>query len=49
MTLVNVPRIFLPTILKACVKWADENGIKTISKVEMQAINDKRRKEKNNK
>jgi len=47
--LVNVPRIFLPTILKACVKWADENGIKTISKVEMQAINDKRRKEKNNK
>lgn len=46
---VNVPRIFLPTVLKACVKWANENGVKTITSAEMKAINDKRKKEKEKK
>lgn len=45
--LVKVPRIFLPTALKGCVKWAEENNIKTIDVKEMQIINDKRSKEKN--
>ena len=47
--LVNVPRVFLPLILKACVKWADENGVKVITAKEMDEINDKRNKEKKNK
>ena len=47
--LVNVPRIFLPTILKACVKWADENGVKKITSAEMKQINDKRNAEKKKK
>ncbi|MBQ1305340.1 MAG: flavin reductase [Erysipelotrichales bacterium] len=45
--LVNVPRIFLPTALKGCIKWAKENGVTTITKKEMDIINDKRAKEKN--
>lgn len=45
--LVNVPRIFLPTALKGCVKWAEENGVKLIDVGEMEIINDKRSKEKN--
>lgn len=49
MMLVNVPRIFLPTILKACVKWANENNVKIITEKEMKEINDKRHKEKNKK
>jgi len=44
--LVNVPRVFLPTILKGCVKWADENGVKLIDAKEMEIINDKRSQEK---
>ena len=44
--LVKVPRIFLPTVLKGCVKWAEENGVKKIDVQEMQIINDKRSKEK---
>ncbi len=47
--LVNVPRIFLPLVLKGCVKWAEENGCKLITPVEMKEINDKRSKEKKNK
>lgn len=45
--LVKVPRIFLPTALKGCVKWAEENHVKVITAKEMAIINDKRAKEKN--
>ncbi|MBQ6488991.1 MAG: hypothetical protein IJI75_07145 [Solobacterium sp.] len=44
--LVKVPRVFLPTVLKGCVKWAEENSVKKIDVREMQTINDKRSKEK---
>ncbi len=44
--LVKVPRVFLPTVLKGCVKWADENGVKKIDVEQMQIINDKRSQEK---
>jgi hypothetical protein len=44
--LVKVPRIFLPTALKGCIKWAEENGVKVITAKEMAIINDKRAKEK---
>ena len=44
--LVKVPRIFLPTALKGCVKWAEENNVKVITEKEMAIINDKRSKEK---
>jgi len=44
--LVNVPRIFLPTALKGCIKWAKENGVTTLTEKEMDIINDKRSKEK---
>ena len=47
--LVGVPRIFLSMILKACVKWADENNVKVITEAEMKIINDKRSKEKEKK
>ena len=43
---VNVPRVFLPTVLKGCIKWAKENGVSTITAKEMDIINDKRNKEK---
>ncbi|MEE1113753.1 MAG: hypothetical protein UHN88_01600 [Eubacterium sp.] len=45
--IVNVPRIFLPTVLKGCVKWAEENNVQVIGAKEMEIINDKRSKEKN--
>ena len=44
--LVNVPRVFLPTALKGCVKWAEENHVKVIDVPQMKIINDKRAKEK---
>ena len=44
--IVNVPRIFLPTVLRGCVAWAKENGKTEITAVEMKEINDKRSKEK---
>ena len=44
--LVKVPRVFLPTVLKGCVKWAEENGVEVIDVKEMEIINDKRSKEK---
>ena len=47
--LVKVPRPFLKLVLNGCVKWADENNCKLITSKEMQIINDKRSKEKNNK
>ena len=47
MMLLNVPRVFLPLVLKGCVKWANENGKTLIDVEEMKTINDKRSKEKN--
>ncbi len=47
--LVKVPRVFLPLVLKGCVKWAEENNCKLITPKEMQIINDKRAKEKEKK
>ncbi|MBE6885462.1 MAG: hypothetical protein E7486_00805 [Ruminococcaceae bacterium] len=44
--LVQVPRIFLPTVLKGCVKWARENQVTLITAEHMDIINDKRAKEK---
>ena len=42
----NVPRVFLPTVLKGCVEWARENNCTLITEKEMAIINDKRAKEK---
>ncbi len=47
MTILNVPRVFLPLVLKGCVDWAKENGVALIDAEHMQIINDKRAKEKN--
>ena len=44
--IVNVPRVFLPTVLKGCVNWAKENNVTEVTAVEMKIINDKRSKEK---
>ncbi len=44
--LVKVPRIFLPTALKGCVSWANENNVTLITAEHMKIINDKRSKEK---
>ena len=46
LTILNVPRIFLPTVLKGCVAWAKENGVTEVTAKEMAIINDKRSKEK---
>lgn len=46
MKLVKMPRIFLPTVLKGCVKWAQENSVTLITEEHMDIINDKRSKEK---
>ena len=43
---MNVPRIFLPTVLKGCVAWARENNVELITAEHMDEINDKRSKEK---
>ena len=48
-TILNVPRVFLPLVLKGCVDWARENGVELITAEHMQIINDKRAKEKNKK
>ena len=47
--ILNVPRIFLPTVLKGCVEWAKENNVTLITENEMKLINDKRSKEKSKK
>ena len=47
--ILNVPRVFLPLVLKGCVDWARENDCQLITAKEMQIINDKRAKEKNKK
>jgi len=44
--ILNVPRVFLPLVLKGCVEWARENNCQLITAKEMQIINDKRAKEK---
>ena len=44
--ILNVPRVFLPTVLKACVAWAKENNVELITAEHMDIINDKRAKEK---
>ena len=49
MTILNVPRVFLPLVLKGCVDWAKENGVELITAEHMQIINDKRSKEKGKK
>ena len=48
-TILNVPRVFLPLVLKGCVEWARENNVTLITAAEMKIINDKRAKEKNKK
>ena len=48
-TILNVPRVFLPLVLKGCVDWAKENGVELITEEHMKIINDKRSKEKNKK
>ncbi len=45
-TILNVPRVFLPVVLKGCVSWAKENNVTLITEKEMKIINDKRAKEK---
>lgn len=46
MCLVKVPRIFLNTAIKGCIKWARENNVTLITEEHMKIINDKRSKEK---
>ena len=46
-TILGVPRVFLPVVLKGCVSWAKENGVDLITAEHMQIINDKRAQEKN--
>ncbi len=48
-TVLNVPRVFLPLVLKGCIDWAKENNVELIDAEHMQIINDKRSKEKNKK
>ena len=45
-TVLAVPRVFLPLVLRGCVDWARENGVELITAEHMQIINDKRAKEK---
>lgn len=47
MTLLGVPRVFLPLVLRGCVDWGRENGVDLITAEHMKIINDKRSKEKN--
>lgn len=48
-TILNVPRVFLPTVLKGCVAWAKENNVQLVTAEHMKIINDKRSKEKSKK
>ena len=48
-TVLAVPRVFLPLVLKGCVDWAKENDVELITAEHMQIINDKRTKEKGKK
>jgi len=49
MTVLGVPRVFLPLVLKGCVSWAKENGVTLVTEEHMKIINDKRAQEKNKK
>ena len=48
-TILGVPRVFLPLVLKGCVAWAKENDVELITAEHMQIIQDKRAKEKEKK
>ncbi len=48
-TILGVPRVFLPLVLKGCVDWAKENNVELVTAEHMKIINDKRAKEKNKK
>ncbi len=48
-TVLGVPRVFLPLVLRGCVDWARENGVGLITAEHMKIINDKRAQEKKNK
>ena len=48
-TILGVPRVFLPLVLRGCVDWAKENNVTLVTAEHMQIINDKRAKEKANK
>ena len=48
-TILNVPRVFLPLVLKGCVDWAKENNVDLITEEHMKIINDKRAQEKKKK
>ncbi|MBR6650070.1 MAG: flavin reductase [Clostridia bacterium] len=48
-TVLGVPRVFLPLVLKGCVDWAKENNVELITEEHMKIINDKRAAEKNKK
>lgn len=48
-TILGVPRVFLPVVLKGCVQWAKENGVELVTAEHMKVINDKRAKEKSKK
>ena len=48
-TILSVPRVFLPTVLKGCVAWAKENNVTLVTEEHMAIINDKRAKEKDKK
>ena len=45
-TVLGVPRVFLPLVLKGCVAWAKDNGVELINAEHMKIINDKRAAEK---
>lgn len=45
-TVLGVPRVFLPLVLKGCVAWAKENNVELITAEHMKIINDKRAEEK---
>ena len=48
-TVLAVPRVFLPLVLKGCVKWAKENGVTLVTEEDMKIIQDKRAEEKKKK
>ena len=45
-TMLGVPRVFLPVVLKGCVAWARENGVTLITEEHMEIISEMRAKEK---
>ena len=48
-TILNVPRVFLPLVLKGCVDWARENNVELIDASHMKIISDKSAQEKKRK